>query len=284
MSWGEIKKAINTDLTEPLNYLAYIDNIATFGNDGYVLNTESLVNELGAKSKNVLNDKIAFPLIRDAVFAYNSNVGGFFTNYTDDITGVYQDLNSIQSIVLNNTAISTLIDDLEALSLIANNDLFIGSCASNANARLLFASNAASLSLVNEEEILMTAIANDVNCLEVIFNSWGAKEAMWDGIASSEALMNSANISRQYMIDNYQVRGSIAPAASTWSEITTKKVFVLGYEGAPAMATYRFIQPGNLTSSQTDAYLEQSARVKPLQIHNSSGYIAATVDYVLMQE
>lgn len=46
MSWAEIKKAVNSDLNVPLNHLMWINDLATYGQNGYVAKNEKMIEEL----------------------------------------------------------------------------------------------------------------------------------------------------------------------------------------------------------------------------------------------
>lgn len=58
MSWGEVKKAVNTDINEPLNYLAYIHDIKAFGDESFVMRSGNrrVFLELITKSVLVFGD------------------------------------------------------------------------------------------------------------------------------------------------------------------------------------------------------------------------------------
>lgn len=44
--WGVVKKAINSDLNVPLNHLLWINDLATYGKEGYVAKNNSMIEEL----------------------------------------------------------------------------------------------------------------------------------------------------------------------------------------------------------------------------------------------
>lgn len=46
MSWVEIKKAVNSELTTPLNHLLWMNDYKTYGNNSYVKNIQNIYDEL----------------------------------------------------------------------------------------------------------------------------------------------------------------------------------------------------------------------------------------------
>lgn len=56
--WGVVKKAINSDLNVPLNHLLWINDLATYGQNGYVAKNEKMIEEL-IKSGLLEEHKIA---------------------------------------------------------------------------------------------------------------------------------------------------------------------------------------------------------------------------------
>lgn len=57
--WPELIKAVNTRKNEPLNYLLWINDLAKFGNDGFVGGRTSVLSELTSKSINLSSQHVA---------------------------------------------------------------------------------------------------------------------------------------------------------------------------------------------------------------------------------
>ena len=91
MGWDEIKKALNTDINEPLNYHEYIDDLIMFGNESYILDSvnkqlweELCVNSILLYKHPRLKDLVAKNLTQenaDATVAKSSKLGFQLNNW-----------------------------------------------------------------------------------------------------------------------------------------------------------------------------------------------------------
>lgn len=265
MSWGEIKKAINSDLNEPLNYLAWINDLATFGEDGYVYKSESIINELGAKSKNVLNNTIAFPLLIDMVLQYNSNVGEFFANLLNDTAGIFDGLTTMELIAEDETAITTIINNEIAMTIIINSET--------------------AMTAIAESEIAMTAVFG------VGTPNYVNREMIWDNEVASNTIMTNST-GRAWLVSNAQLEVTETSSTSFVLKVN-KKCFVLAVEKYNYTngngVYYRYIQPGNSISVvlATQSTRVENTRVYPLEVKKDDAGINVNnvrVYYVQMQE
>jgi hypothetical protein len=134
MSWGEIKKAINSDLTEPFNYLHYISDIANFGFDGYVLKRDDLVEELVLKSNNVFKHDIASPLLFQPLAIINSNIGLFFEKLTEDTTSAFDGINTLSNLVSSTNAMNVVAGNSIAMTAIVESTPAIAAVAGSTTA------------------------------------------------------------------------------------------------------------------------------------------------------
>lgn len=71
MSWGEIRKAVNSDLNVPLNHLIWLNDYKTYGEDSYVFARKDILHELYRDYRITINDK----KIRKEAMLYAESIG-----------------------------------------------------------------------------------------------------------------------------------------------------------------------------------------------------------------
>ncbi|NCC88653.1 MAG: hypothetical protein EOM05_12480 [Clostridia bacterium] len=280
MSWSEIKKAINSDLSEPLNYLHWINDLATFGIDGYVYNQPDKMTELAEKSLNAIFNIVCFDLL------INGYADKVFTKLTGDETGAFDGLTTMELIAENSTAMTIVANSETAMTVVANSETAMTAIAN---------SETAMIAIVNSETA-MTAIVNSETAMEMVFGvvtpNYSAREAIWDNESASEIIMTNI-ISREWMVANIQE--NVEEKTSTpYALKLNKKCLVLavqrfGTESASESVNYRYIQPGNLASENLTAMTTriENKRVFPLEMksgHPNGVYVNIRVYYVQMQE
>lgn len=107
MSWAEIKKAVNSDLNVPLNHLLWINDLAIFGRNGYVFNSEKIVNEL---------------LNCDLLYKHNVACTEILCAYPEKITKVNLQGEIIDLILDNKKAFESIISNAESANVFLKNN------------------------------------------------------------------------------------------------------------------------------------------------------------------
>lgn len=257
---------VNSDMNEPLNYLHWINDLATFGEDGYVANDVEKLTELSAKSRNAINHKVARNYLLEGIIQSGLDVGSYFGLVTGDTTGAFDGLATIEDVANSATAMALVVNFAAAMTAVINS------------------------------ETAMTAIANSATAMTLVFGvgtpNYVGREMVWDNEVASEIIMTNST-SRAWLVSNAQLAVT-EEVSTTYVLKVNKKCLVLaveryGAENVNEPVSYRFIQPGNSvsTSLTTMSTRIENTRVYPLELragYKTSEYVNARVYYVQMQE
>ncbi len=104
MSWAITKKAINSDIREPLNYLMWINDLSVNQKSSYVYKDPAILTDLAANSEAVLNAADAVPLLFKGIIDMGEDVGAFFEAVTKDDTGAFAGLVTIFDVLSDSGA------------------------------------------------------------------------------------------------------------------------------------------------------------------------------------
>jgi hypothetical protein len=121
MSWAEIKKAVNSDLNVPLNHLLWINDICIFGEDGYVLKNETLVNDL-LKGTLVHNSVMA---ISEILKLYPQKITLFDLNNDSLIDNILRIEKTVNAVYSNSMAANVFLSNNNVKSKIAKNNKYV---------------------------------------------------------------------------------------------------------------------------------------------------------------
>ena len=199
----------------------WIADLATFGLDSYIAFDVPKLIELST-SPNALNHKIAKVFLLEGIIQGGGDVGAYFTAITGDTTGSFTGLVTMESVINSETAMTAVANSETAMTAVMNNETVMTAVANSETA----------MTAVANSETAMTVIANSETAMTVVFNSLIAKNIIWLSSTASIILMSSANISRQWMLDNTSQNISITSttahnSASAQSTTIDKKGFVL---------------------------------------------------------
>lgn len=184
MSWAEIKK-INSNIKEPLNYILWLNDLALYGENGFVYKNPEYIVELTLNSQNAVNNEIAVELLLDATIKSGSHVGSFLKKVSNSNDDVFDGLSTIESVVGSSAAITILASSSKAMKLIANSSLTMKILALNSTA--------------------MATLSNNLIAVEQLFSSWVAREIIWNNPTTAcDILFNSANLSLSWIKQNVQ--------------------------------------------------------------------------------
>lgn len=152
MSWVPIKKAVNSDFKDPLNYLEWTKDLAVFGKEGYVYKDPNKMAELAAKSSSACSNSVAFGFLIDGY------AGETFKTLTKDTTGAFNE----------KTSFSQVASDAAAMSLVADNEIAMNMIANNKNALTTALNIAAARNAVVAKSGAVTAISKSIHISDVV--------------------------------------------------------------------------------------------------------------------
>lgn len=161
MSWGEVKK-INSDMTEPLNYLLWIQDLATFGSNGYVYHSPTKMAELAEKSYNAVSHSVCLGYL---VVDY---AGSAFELLTGDETGAFDGLTTITEVIADSDAMAVITASSVAMTAIVANDSIMDYLATSAVAKAAFVASS----------VAMTALAANAKAINYVVKSNAFKTAI----------------------------------------------------------------------------------------------------------
>lgn len=146
MSWAEIKKAVNSDLNVPLNHLLWINDLATFGRNGYVFNSEKIINEL-------LNCNL--------LYKHNIACVEILGAYPEKITKVDLQGEIIDLILDNKKAFESIISNVESANVFLKN--------SSVHSKL--AQRPKNVKRIVETDVAVNTIAEDKGFIKCLLES-----------------------------------------------------------------------------------------------------------------
>ena len=103
MSYGQIKKAINSDLQEPLNYIIWIGDLIANGKSSFVYKDVQSLTDLASNSNAVLRSDEATSYLLKGVIEAGADIGAFFASVTKNDVA-FQGLTTIFDVLSNETA------------------------------------------------------------------------------------------------------------------------------------------------------------------------------------
>lgn len=269
---------VNSDMNEPLNYLHWINDLATFGTDSYIYNQPEKMSELASKSLNASFNVVCFDLL------INGYADKVFTKLTGDETNAFSGL----------TTMELVVEDETAMTVIANSEKAMMVVASNIKAMTVVVNSTSAITTIINSETAMKTVANSEIALEIMLDSWTIKESIWGNATASNILMTTST-SKDWLVANLAVEYSVTGKNIT-SEVNAKGGFVLSstqtFEPTTTPDTqgwFGYIKPSNTTSEETGCVAN---RVQPCTLFSGRsivtgvGYFNGTrkVVFVQMQE
>ena len=197
MNWPEIKKAVNSDISTPLNHLMWLEDYKTYGEKSYVYNHKDKLHELYNNYDICMNDLDVSGDAFEYVISEGAAAGKVLAHiYGIENADVLSSLTTIDDVANNSTAMGTIVDNAAAMDIvlksatamtsIANNSTAMGTIVDNAAAMNALVDNAAAMNIVMNSATAMTSIANSATGTGVIINSGKAMnviaKAEWDAV------------------------------------------------------------------------------------------------------
>ena len=124
MSWAEIKKAVNSDLNVPLNHLLWINDLATYGQNGYVAKNSNMVNDLLSSGLLLKNDVALAEYVKlfpnEAKKLYtNSEFMKNISSQTDIVANLLEDQNFVTELFKNADNLKYILSNFKTARLIS---------------------------------------------------------------------------------------------------------------------------------------------------------------------
>ena len=263
--WDKIKKAVNTDLNEPLNYLMWINDLAMFGKLGYVYNDINILSELASKSKTALNHKVARNFLLEGIIQSNSDVGEYFSVITGDTTGVFDGLATIEQVANSVTATTSVFNSEIATNIvfdseIASNIIFNSEIASN----IVFSSTSLTTRMFDFSVATDRAFASNVSLPKIAssmtaITKIGTTDSLIDKLHNNEMVLTALN--------NSPYIQQVSTSNSSYTAYTTN------YNGRALLVQVKYgWQEG---SSMLLGYYEYGYHTSSnVKIVNSDGYVS----------
>ncbi len=124
MSWAEIKKAVNSDLNVPLNHLMWINDLTTFGKNGYVAKDNNMMKDLLSSGFLLKNDVALGEYVKlfpnEAKKLYtNSEFMKSISSQTDVVANLLKDQNFVTELFKNADNLKYVLSNLKTARLIS---------------------------------------------------------------------------------------------------------------------------------------------------------------------
>ena len=170
MSWDEIKKGVNSDLSVPLNHLIWLNDYKTYGKDSYVFQNKDILHELYMSSV-AINDMNINPEAID--YAKNNNCIGSAVKsvYGIDTSLNWSDVHTVDDLINNKDTLSCAITNENMLNMF--------------------------LQYFVESEVAMTEICNNKKALSILYDK---NSTLGSVFASSSYLLSACQVSSLYYV------------------------------------------------------------------------------------
>lgn len=161
MSWDEVKKAVNSDLSVPLNHLIWLQDYKTYGENSYVFQNKDILHELyNSVSISATDKAITIEAFNAIIENDYPTIGAFFGAMTDiKQSGAnvdWKSLKSMNDIVANETAMNAIAESKTAMSVIAANVIAMSVVASSETAISAIASSETAMKAITTSPLMTT--------------------------------------------------------------------------------------------------------------------------------
>lgn len=246
MSWAEVKK-INSDLGTPLNITLALNQMDLIGN-AYVGTNNTELMKLLMSDNETYSHSVATSVVGEYFWDYVMNMSSGAGQLISDVFGL--------SMAQYNT-LSDLIASPTDSVLFINTEKIRTTIVYNTTALSLLM-NTGSIEMLN-------TLANDTVWLSEMWETRDFKKLCWESSRFSSALLNSANLSRGWMITNHSIVYQ-APIGTTWNGPGIIRTYVVSLWGNWAGGTSYIQTPGYASTLTTDSkalsYVISNAQIK----------------------
>lgn len=283
--WAGIKKAINSDLSTPLNHLMWLNDYRIFGEESDVFQNKGILHELYGNYKLCMNTSSIQTEAFDYVVTNNTEVGKALAS----IKGIYNadtiaQLTTVEEVVSTGRAMRSIAANETATKLMLSNEVTSGAIVNNETAMaeilnsetawsIVFYNEATMPAIVNSETYMNQVLGND-ECMNSMLNSAIAINAVAKGTSkwttafkknfftaindSTEriksiyrALKNTAYFSLKIQVDQDAVSGLNQYATAEYAANGLITGYIGSYSGYNTAWTNLFIDGEQVASKQS---------------------------------
>ena len=281
MSWPEIKKAVNSDISTPLNHLSWLNDYKVFGNASYVFRNKAILNELYHSYTIVMNDESIYTEAFDAIAVEGSNVGKALAAINGiESAGTLKTLSAMNAVANSETAMNAVLNSETAMNAVLNSETAMNAVANSETAmNAVTASEKAMNNIVkstlgwNAKKPFFMKVNEVVDYAKNVFDVLQDTTLFQYVVSDAQDGTSSLN---QYCTESYATKnGIIACALGCWNQnsgygtrlsINGDIIKELTYPNCP-------IQPKSVTSDNVNAIAIPTATFSDI----SDGFAAIRV-------
>ena len=173
MSWPEIKKAVNSDISTPLNHLIWLNDYKIFGDSSFVFLNKDALHELYTNYKLCMNDSAINAEAFEYVLSVNTEVGTALANvYGIEATDTLKSLSTMNAVASSTVAMNAVANSTVAMNAVGASSMAIGKLV-------------VGLAGFNPADYAdMNAVANSTVAMNAVVNSEVAMNAVAKGAAN----------------------------------------------------------------------------------------------------
>ena len=229
--WAGIKKAINSDLSSPLNHLIWLNDYKVFGNDSYVFRNKAILNELYHSYTIVMNDESIYMEAFDAIAVEGSNVGKALAAINGiDSAETLKTLSAMNAVLNSATAMNAVLNSATAMNAVANSATAMNAVLNSATAMNAVAKGTAKWTTAVKKNFF-TAINNSPERIKSVYSI--LKNTTYFTLKTSNSQDGVSNLNT-YGTASYAANGLIACFLGSYggNNSSTTNLFIDGEQVA----------------------------------------------------
>ena len=231
----------NNDISEPINYLMWIDDLATFGTRGYVAKDGVKIKELYTKSINLFRNDMAVDemnksrqvdkMLNDAeVSAVIQKLAESKTTYVQ-MTEVIGDTTAMNAVAASTTAMNAVIASTTAMNAVIASTTAMNAVAASTTAMNAVIASTTAMNAVIASTTAMNAVAASTTAMNAVAASTTAMNAIESSSTAKNVLANSPL---------KQIISSI-PATNSWINRRSGKRWLISMKQSQSNSIYKKI-------------------------------------------
>lgn len=208
--WAGIKKAINSDLSSPLNHLMWLNDYRIFGEESYVFQNKDILHELYEDYKLCMNAKP----IQTETFAYvvtnNTEVGKALAG-CKGITDA--------DILAELTTVDVVVSNTRAMTAVAANETAMTVMVNNPTTMLAMVGKTSVMSVIANSEVAMKVVSADEQMLNEIIKSTEMTNVILSAETGRSAIFNSS-LAMNLFLDNETFRSTLVHSGDYMEDVS----------------------------------------------------------------
>ena len=227
MSWPEIKKAVNSDISTPLNHLIWLNDYRIFGEESYVFQNKDTLHELYEDYKLCMN---ALPIQAEAfdyVVTNNTEVGKALAS-CEGITDadILAGLTTVDAVVSNNRAMAAVAANETAMRAMIGNETTNDAMFNSSTAMNAVVNSEVAMGVVAYNETVLNKFVNSETSMNAVVNS----EVAMGAVAGSSVAMNifaNNDVAVNKMVTSNVAMTEISKSLTAMEQVTTTPKMVV---------------------------------------------------------